>query len=426
VVADGYETLQAASRFGTLQLRRQVLAHRDGRPHVMPGNGLLPPHQGMVITQGLQEQVCLLCQELPFATAARLLGWRTGEPGLLSASTLRSLVRERGERIRALEQTEAVALLRQSAGGHRLRGVRPEQARRRPGWPSAWSAAVEQALARGEQRPPDGVAWRDWERVLAARAEEPALSLEELRRLGPELAPGQTLLVLDEVLTRATGRDQFHELRTAYLATADGRRYLSGRGHALLRQVHAAVHACQGHSLLVIGDGASWIRTFYQDYLSATPGAEMVLDWYHLTLKCREAARAIHPTLAPRARVLRRLFRWLWRGEVRRALQVLQRTRPGAADPEAVDSLCAYLQARAAWIPDYRARRRERRYNGNGLGEMANDRLVARRQKRRGRQWGRQSSDALAALRTLLLNDGWEAYWQERRLRSLAMARAVA
>jgi hypothetical protein len=58
---------------------------------------------------------------------------------------------------------------------------------------------------------------------------------------------------------------------------------------------------------------------------------------------------------------------------VRRALHVLQRTRPGA-DAEAVDSLCAYLQVRAAWIPDYRARRRQRRYNGNGLGAMAIER----------------------------------------------------
>jgi len=42
VVADGSDTLFVASRFGTLQLRRQVCAHHDGRPHIMPGNDLLP------------------------------------------------------------------------------------------------------------------------------------------------------------------------------------------------------------------------------------------------------------------------------------------------------------------------------------------------------------------------------------------------
>ncbi len=42
VTADGYEALTGASRFGRLQLQRQVCAHHDGRPHVMPGNALLP------------------------------------------------------------------------------------------------------------------------------------------------------------------------------------------------------------------------------------------------------------------------------------------------------------------------------------------------------------------------------------------------
>lgn len=90
VVADGYEPLCVASRFGTLRLRRQVCAHRDGRPHVMPGNDLLPIHHGLLITRGLAEAACLLAQDLPFATAARLLGWQTGEPGILSATTVRT------------------------------------------------------------------------------------------------------------------------------------------------------------------------------------------------------------------------------------------------------------------------------------------------------------------------------------------------
>jgi hypothetical protein len=35
----------------------------------------------------------------------------------------------------------------------------------------------------------------------------------------------------------------------------------------------------------------------------------------------------------------------------------------------------------------------------------ANDRLVGRRQKRKGVQWSIETADALAALRTLLLNE---------------------
>ncbi len=157
-----------------------------------------------------------LPQEMPFATAARLLGWQTGEPGVLSATTLRKVVRDHGGRIRSLEQTEAVVVLRQHRRGRRLRGVPCERTRRRPGWPEELSAAV-------------------WERVRADRAEDATRSVAALRRLGPEVAPGQMLLVLDEVLTPAPGHGQTNDLRTACLLTADGCRYLSGRGIPFLR-----------------------------------------------------------------------------------------------------------------------------------------------------------------------------------------------
>jgi hypothetical protein len=46
------------------------------------------------------------------------------------------------------------------------------------------------------------------------------------------------------------------------------------------------------------------------------------------------------------------------------------------------------------------------------VAEKANDRIVVRRQKRRGMHWSVASSDGLAARRTLLLNEGWESYWR--------------
>ena len=48
--------------------------------------------------------------------------------------------------------------------------------------------------------------------MLAARREEAQTPLSALRLLGPTLAPGQMLLVLDEVLTHAPGQGQFQEL----------------------------------------------------------------------------------------------------------------------------------------------------------------------------------------------------------------------
>ena len=54
--------------------------------------------------------------------------------------------------------------------------------------------------------------------------------------------------------------------------------------------------------------------------------------------------------------------------------------------------------------------------------EKANDLLVARRQKRRSMQWSEATSDGLTALRTLMLNGGWEGYWVDGEVLPLAEA----
>ncbi len=63
VTADGHEPLTVASRFGRLHLRRQVVCHGDPTTHILPGNAVLPAHEGIVITRGLQEWACLLPQD---------------------------------------------------------------------------------------------------------------------------------------------------------------------------------------------------------------------------------------------------------------------------------------------------------------------------------------------------------------------------
>jgi len=102
-----------------------------------------------------------------------------------------------------------------------------------------------------------------------------------------------------------------HELRTACLLTSDGRRYLSGTGSLFLRQVQAAVQACCGRSLLVVADGARWIRTFFRDHLATFPRAELLLDWDHLAKKCRDLVARSCPERDRRDPLLRRLLRAL-------------------------------------------------------------------------------------------------------------------
>jgi len=103
-------------------------------------------------------------------------------------------------------------------------------------------------------------------------------------------------------------------------------------------------------------------------------------------------------------------------GDVAAATALLDGYRPQAKDEAIVDTLIAYLQARQEWIPNYRQRRVDQQYVGSGHVEKANDLIVGRRQKRRGMQWSRETGEALAALRTLLLTGGWDRYWQREVL----------
>jgi hypothetical protein len=385
----------------------------------MPGNTVLPPHNGIIITRGLQEWACLLPQELPFASVARLLGWQTQDEDVLSDTTIRSLVRTHGQIIRQAEQAEVTALAtRDNLATLDLNLVPHDQPRRRAAWPAELNAAVDAALAREQVRPPDGVSWADWERVHAARRAEASCPLEDLRHLGPDLEPNQVLLTVDEVLTRRPAAGRFLELRTARIVTADGYRYLSGRSATFLQQLLVVVLMALGprRSLLLIADGARSLRSFFTDTLALISDKTMLLDWHHLKQKCLELSSRICRSKVTKAQLLRRLYRRLWRGDVPGALTVLEAERGETKNEAKLDELIAYLQARQAWMVNYRQRRIARQHISSGDVEKANDLIVARRQKNRGMQWSEATSDALAALRTLMLNGGWERYWQQREV----------
>jgi hypothetical protein len=391
----------------------------------VPANTVLPPHNGIIITRGLQEWACLLPQELPFAAVARLLGWQTYDDDVLSDTTVRSLVRSHGQIIRQAEQAEVSTLAtRDDLAALDLRLVPHAQPRRRAGWPAELNAAVDAALACEQVRPPEGVSWADWDRVLAARRTEATVSVEALRHLGPHLEPEQVLLTVDEVLTRRREPGHFLELRTARIVTTQGTRYLSGVGAAFLQRLQVAVLLGLGplSSLLLIADGARWIRSFFTDILTARADTTMILDWHHLRQKCYDLSSRICRGKAAKAQFLRRLSRCLWRGDVPGALAVLEAERGATKNAAKLDELVAYLTARQAWIPNYRQRRIEQRYIASGHVEKANDLIVARRQKNRGMQWTEATSDALAALRTLMLNGGWDRYWQQREVLPLMAA----
>ena len=386
---------------------------------MLPGNALLPPHQGMIITRGLQELACLLPQDLSFESVTRLLSWLTQDEQVLSDTTIRNLVRTHGQIIRQAEQDEIAALLAHNdLTTLRPLLIPPHQPRRRAAWPVELSAAVEAALSASATRPPAGVTAADWERVLTVRRAEHVQSVEELRRLGPEVAPDQVLTTTDEVLTRKLARRRFNELRTARLVTAEGSRYLSGAGDSFVMLLLVMVLLCAQRErvVLLIADGARWIRNWFAALLALWPSSMMILDWYHLRKRVSELGSMICHGRKAKAALLGPLYRHLWQGEVDAALAMLEAYRGQARNEERLEELIAYLRDRRTYIPNYRVRRRECQYIGSAHVEKANDLLVAQRQKGAGMHWSLATSDALAALRTLMLNGGWDRYWRHREV----------
>jgi hypothetical protein len=424
--------VEVASRFGRLTLQRQVLVHRATQTHVMPGNAVLPPHGGIVITRGVQEMACLLPDTLPFVTAARLLGWQTQEEAreVLCASPLRTLVREHGAALAQAEQAEVAQVSAALASGAELRPqlVPAHTPRRRAGWPAALCAAVDQALAAEAPCPPTGVRAADWERVLSVRREEQTAAAAQLRRLGPRISPAEVVASADEVLTRRPQRRQFWELRTARVATAEGYRYVSGTGTAFLAVLSLLCALCQRapagqpqRRLVLLADGACWLRDFFQAVL-APLGATLLLDWYHLAHRCRQISTQVCRDKPTRVRFVCTTTARLWHGAVDGAIAVAEEQRAVAKHVGPLDQWIHYLDTRRPIIPCYRERHRARQYIGSGQAEKANDLLVARRQKNQGMHWSEETSVALMRLRTLRLNGDWNRYWQRRQAPSLLAA----
>ena len=424
VIDDGFDDLKVVSRMGIVHLSRQVCYLPESEKHVIPGNAGLPEHEGQVTTHGLQEWACLLPRDLGFGIAQRLLCWMTHEPEIMSETQLRRWVVRHGTLIREAEKAEVEKLEQtENLEGLQAQLQTSKEPRRLAAWEKELNQAVETALAEPNPRPPKGVTMRDWERVLQVRREEPERKAEELRRLGPEVQPGEVVASTDEVVVRQPEKHSFLELGTACVRTSTGYRYLSGDIAMVLRQLFLLLTLCGGPraKITLLGDGARWIIDFFEKRLASWPFATSIWDWYHCCKKCYDLTSMICRGKTAKQELVNQLLKHLWRGQVQETLDILEEYRPQAKNIEKLDMLINYINTRRAYIPNYHEHRLQRHYIGSAHVEKGNDLLVARRQKNQGMHWSKKTSDALASLQTLLFNGGWDLYWQKRQVLPLAI-----
>ena len=335
---DGYDSLKVASRLGVVSLPRQVCYLSGEARHILPGNQGLPAHTGQVTTRGLQEWACLLPQDLPFGTTERLLGWMTHDPETISETQLRRWVCKHGQVIRQAEQGEVEALQqRPDLTGLKAQLCQAGAPRRPAAWVVELNRVVETTLAQPNPQPPEGVTAADWERVMQARQAETTTSAEQLRRLGPQVRPGEVVASVDEVQVRRPQKRRFLELGTAYVRTAAGYRYLSGSIALVLPQLFLLLVLCGGGvsaQVTLLGDGARWISRFFQERLAGWSGVSLILDWYHCRKKCYDLTSLICYGRQAKAELLGLLLHQLWRGQVAEAIDILEEYRPQAKNLE--------------------------------------------------------------------------------------------
>ena len=85
-----------------------------------------------------------------------------------------------------------------------------------------------------------------------------------------------------------------------------------------------------------------------------------------------------------------------------------------------LQELIDYLKARKPYIVNYNERRLQQQYMGSAHAEKACDLIVAKRQKNRGMHWSEATADALAAMKTVILNQAWDLYWVDQQILPLA------
>ena len=106
--------------------------------------------------------------------------------------------------------------------------------------------------------------------------------------------------------------------------------------------------------LLVLGDGASGIRTWFEG-LGVCPKARIVC-WSHLRKRCSEKMSAAGGPKDRRHAWERDLLGQLWQGEVDAAVDLPRVVLEWVKNPQAVEVLIASLEQRRASIPDSQQR----------------------------------------------------------------------
>jgi len=166
--------------------------------------------------------------------------------------------------------------------------------------------------------------------------------------------------------------------------------------------------------LLFFVDGEKSLHNAIVNKFSWFKDYGILLDWYHLSEKCKMELSLALKKRDFRNDILEKIEKQLWIGKIDGAIEILRSIAKDNIKSESnIERLIGYFERNRDYIPCYALRKSLGLRNSSNKGEKANDILVASRQKHNGMSWSKDGSVALATISTLYKNNE-QKNWQER------------
>jgi len=172
----------------------------------------------------------------------------------------------------------------------------------------------------------------------------------------------------------------------------------------------------RAHEVVVLGDGAHWIWELAEEHF---PGATQIVDLWHARQHVWNVAHAVFGRgTAAGAAWAEDACLALVQGQITTLVEHIQALPPVAPPPgqrRSVPEVEADYFTRNAARMRYPCFRAQGMQVGSGIAEAACKTVVSTRAKRSGMRWTPAGLDGLLALRTAVLNDTYDAFWQSQR-----------
>ena len=172
----------------------------------------------------------------------------------------------------------------------------------------------------------------------------------------------------------------------------------------------------EGVPLVFFSDGARNIKAIVEKYFAFYP-CILFLDWYHVQKKISEfISSAFKGKKAEKGQIYDAITSKLWIGDVDGAYTYIESIVEQVRNDKAYKELKKYLERKKPYLYCYALRKQLHYTNSSSRVEKANDQIVARRQKHKGMSWSVPGSGALAVITATRLNDGLDAWIEDRQI----------